>query len=186
MKKILFIASVFIISISTKAQLTKGNWMLGGNGRFAFIKQTLNSSDANGINFQLTPSIGYFLSDKLVGGLKAKLAYDKIVYNGGITSITTFTGFGPFLRYYFLDSESRLNIFAESVYQYLHYSGNGTVSTNANAFIISSGSVYYLNTSIGIEFALNYEFYNNKVALSSSKTLFMSLGFQIHLEKEHN
>lgn len=174
-----------ILCQSVKSQINKNNWMFGGNGRISFQNETLNSSKVKGFNIELFPSAGYFFVDKFSGGVRGKLAFDKVEFNG-ITSKTTIFGIGPFLRYYFLSSENRVNLFAESAYQYLHYSGNSGTSNSANSFTFSAGPVIYFNTSVGIEFTANYELNKNKITATSSKTFFLSIGFQIHLEKEDN
>jgi hypothetical protein len=181
-----FIILISCLGISNaNSQITKNNWMIGGNGRLSFQKETLNSSDAKGFNIQLSPSVGYFFVDNFSGGIRAKIDFDKVEFNGA-KSKTTHVGIGPFLRYYFLSSGNMVNLFAESAYQYSHYSSNIGSSNSANSFTFSAGPVIYLNTSVGVELSINYELYKNKIAATSTKTLFLGIGFQIHLEKDNN
>jgi len=187
MKQITFL-TIFIsaLAFSSNGQITKNNWMVGGSGRVAFQKQTLINSEAKGTNINVLPAAGYFFIDKFAGGLKARLALDRVEFNGGVSKATQL-GIGPFLRYYFLDPDNRVNLFAETAYQYLHFSGNNSAPSDAaNVFTFSVGPVIYFNTSVGIEFTANYELYNNKDAGIDGKTFFLSIGFQIHLEKEKN
>jgi hypothetical protein len=94
----------------------------------------------------------------------------------------TFLGFGPFLRYYFLPVENRINIFGESRYQYsIDFNGH-----NQNNFIFSAGPVIYFNNSVGLEFAVNYDILNSTISNASTKTISFDIGFQIHLEKDKN
>jgi hypothetical protein len=182
MKKILlltiFISTLFFIS---NGQITKNNWLVGGNGRLALQEQTLNSSDVKGFNINLSPNVGYFFIDKLAGGIRTRLAFDKVEFNGGVTK-TTQTGIGPFFRYYFLDQLNIVNLFSETAYQYIHNSGNTGSSSSSNTFTFSAGTAIYFNSSVGIELAANYEIL--KSTNTSAKTFFLALGFQIHLEKE--
>lgn len=186
MKQIVFL-KIFILflAVNSNGQITKKNWIVGGSGRLAFQKQTLNGSEAKGTNISVLPTAGYFFIDKFAGGLKARLAFDRVEFNGGVSKVTQF-GVGPFFRYYFLDPDNRINLFAETAYQYLHFSGNNASSNSANVFTFSAGPVIYFNTSVGIEFTANYELYDNKDAGTNAKTFFLSIGFQIHLEKEKN
>ncbi|MBY0482188.1 MAG: hypothetical protein K2Q21_12585 [Chitinophagaceae bacterium] len=182
-KKIILIITVLFAVNYASSQITKGNWMVGGNGSFSSQKETLNLIDAKGIGIHLSPAAGYFFIDKLAGGLRAKYDYNKVEYYGN-TSNTSQFGFGPFIRYYFLDPEKIINFFTESAYQFSRNSGSNSTSTNSNAFTFSAGPIIYLNSSVGIEFAGSYELNNNKAIKANTKTFFLSIGFQIHLEKE--
>lgn len=172
----------FII-FTSNGQVTKKNWMVGGSGRLESQKETLNSSEVKIFNVALSPSIGYFFIDKFAGGIRFRLAYSKIDFNGGPSKTTVF-GIGPFFRYYFLNPYNRVNVFAESAYQYLRYSSNSGTSNNANVFTFSAGPVIYFNTSVGIEFTANYEISENNDAIIKTNTFFLNIGFQIHLERE--
>jgi hypothetical protein len=187
MKKFILLLLPACISFNiANSQITKNNWLVGGTGRLSFQKETLNSSDVKGFKIDLSPNVGYFFVDKFAGGIRARLAYDKVKFRGGVSK-TTQLGIGPFLRYYFLESGKRVNLFAETAYQYLNNSGNGGITSNsANTFTFSAGPVLYFNTSVGIEFTVNYELYNTKDANTSAKTFFLGIGFQIHLEKDNN
>jgi len=80
----------------------------------------------------------------LAGGLKTGFAYSKIEYLG-VAQNSTNIRFGPFLRYYLLNSEKRVNIFSEASYQYSHISGNSFDSDNENTLRFSAGPVIYFN-----------------------------------------
>ncbi|MET3537843.1 OmpW family outer membrane protein [Chryseobacterium limigenitum] len=84
MKKLLLAGAVALFGLSN-AQMTKGDWVISGSTGFSFNnttqKQTVGSESADGpkvstINF--TPSVGYFVMDKLAVGIDLDL-----------TSITT-------------------------------------------------------------------------------------------------
>jgi len=159
--------------------------MVGGNGRLESQKRTLNYFDAKGFNIDLSPNVGYFFIDKFAGGIRARFASNKVEYSGSVAK-STLVGIGPFLRYYLLPIDNRVNLFAESAYQYLNYSGNSGASNNANIFTFSAGPVIYFNTSVGIEFTVNYELNRNDDANTKANTFFLNIGFQIHLEKENS
>lgn len=182
MKKvsILIIAANFIINNVT-SQITKGNWMVGGNALFASQSQNLGTINAKGINIKLSPNIGYFFIDKFAGGIKTNLSYNKVKYSGAESKTTQFA-FGPFLRYYFLKVENRVNILTEGTYLFSHSNGNNTASESQNAFTFSAGPVIYFNSSVGIEITLNYEHLNG--VGTSANTIYFGIGFQIHLEKD--
>jgi hypothetical protein len=50
-------------------------------------------------------------------------------------------------------------------------------------FNVKAGAVYFLNSSVGLEVALNY--LNQKTTGDiKNRAVFLGIGFQIHLEKE--
>lgn len=186
MKKIkLLLISCSILSITSYSQITKNNWLVGGNGRFSLQKQTLNSSDVKGLNINLSPNIGYFFVDKFAGGIRTMLSYNEVKFNG-VTSRTTQTGLGPFFRYYVLGEENFVNMFSEVSYNYINYSSNTGNSNSTNSFTFAAGPSFFLNSSVAIELTANYELLSSKATNTSAKTFFIAIGFQIHLEKENN
>jgi len=185
MKKITILsAAILLFAFTANSQVTKGNWLVGGNGRFSSQIETLNGVKVNGLRIGLTPNIGYFFIDKFAAGTKFTFNYEKTKYNGGVGKSTQL-GVGPFLRYYFLNASDRINLFAESQYQYLLSSSDGS-HNNENTFTFSAGPVIYFNSSVGLELTANYEIINTEKSLSDAKTFFVSVGFQVHLEKEKN
>ena len=175
---------MLLFANAVNSQITKNNWLVGGNGRFSSQIEDLNGIDVRGLTIGVSPIVGYFFIDKFAGGIRSSLDYNKIKFNGG-TSKSTQIGIGPFLRYYFLNPSNRINILTETSYQYQHLnSNNGSDPEKNNVFTFSAGPVIYFNTSVGIEFLLNYEIFNNKGSTTSAKTFYLNIGFQIHLEKD--
>lgn len=184
MKKIIlfFIATGIFIN-NVNSQITKKNWMVGGSGLFSSQTERLGTLTAKEVYIKLSPNIGYFFIDKFSGGIKADLNYSQVKYSGAESKTTQFA-MGPFLRYYFLNVEKRINLLAEGSYLYSHYSGNNTSSDSQNAFTFSAGPVVYFNSSVGLEMTLNYEHLNGTGI--SANTIYFGIGFQIHLEREKN
>lgn len=171
---------IILFSISN-AQITKGNWMVGGNATFLQQQEKLLGSDIRIMRFSISPNLGYFFVDKLGAGLKPSLDFLKSKTDGNINKSSVF-GIGPFLRYYFLHEDNIVNLLAEIDYQY----SSGSNGYHQNLFLFSAGPVIYFNSSVGLEFTLNYEIIKRKAAVNSAKTFFLGVGFQIHLEKENN
>ncbi|MCZ2299421.1 MAG: hypothetical protein LC134_08095 [Chitinophagales bacterium] len=182
MKKQLIFIILCIYSLTASGQITKGNWMVGGNARFGKQQQQLSGNDISSLMIQVSPNLGYFLADKFAVGLKPSFGYTRINNYGNYISKSTTFSIGPLVRYYFLPVDNRLNILAESSYQYL----SDFKGYSQNTFIFSAGPVIYFNSSVGIEFTLNYESIRASGSTTSTKTLFLGVGFQIHLEKEKN
>ena len=186
MKKISVLAfGILFINLSVNSQITKGNWMLGGNADFS---STINKSEAGQkttvFNIQITPNIGYFIVDRLATGLKVSVGKEGVKATG-TSRYSTYTdaNFGPFLRYYFLPFDQQLNVLAEGVYQYGVIAGDHD-KVFKNTFSISGGPVVYFNPSVGLEFLIGYSTFKYVGFAGSNGTVQVGLGLQVHLEKD--
>jgi hypothetical protein len=179
MRKIfLFIIFINFFSISN-AQITKRNWMVGGNGTISRQQEKLLGSDVRSTMIQLSPNLGYFIIDKFAIGVRPGFNYVNLKTNT-FHSRTTSWAVGPFTRYYFLPAENRTNVFTETAYQYFS-SSNGDYQT---LFLFSGGPVIFFNESVGLEITANYKIFRIHSTETSSKTFFIAIGLQIHLERE--
>lgn len=175
--KTLFLA-ILLFTMTTNAQITKGNWMVGGDGSFSNSKATNSTGiigSSNGVG--ISPNIGYFFTDKLAVGIRASFNYGKT--SGGPSSI----GFGgsPFVRYYFLKPEKLVNVFIDANYGYTLSKTDGREETG-RSYNLKAGPVVYFNSSVGLELTLNY----NKSFSPDDyvyQYFYVGLGFQIHLKK---
>lgn len=182
MKKISLSLSLFCFVLPSNAQITKGNWMVGGNASFSSTKtESQDVSTATRTYLQLQPNIGRFFSDKFAAGLKALIQHQKVKFGSSPEQKQTFYGIGPFVRYYFLPVDQQVNLFSEGNYQ--HYISNPG-SQNSNNYSIAVGTVVYLNNSVGIELSLGYSVTNNNEDKVKNKAILAGLGLQIHLERD--
>jgi len=177
--KLFFIATI-LFTISANSQITKGNWMVGGNASFKSYKsENINTGNIDKNSYvELSPDFGYFFLDKFVVGAKANFGYTG--YEGGANGKSY--SFGPFARYYFLKPEKTVNFFTQVNFGYGEYvnSVNSKYPTRNYGFI--AGSEIFFNSSVGLEMALEYNKANENSTLNNSFYQF-TIGFQIHLEK---
>lgn len=190
MKKISILAlSIVFINFKVNCQITKGNWMIGGNATFASNNVQALGTTNKYTEIQLLPNAGYFFADKLAAGLKSDIGFyiDRNSTLSGSTGRASHYLFGPFARYYFLEQSNRINLFAEANYEYGIYRAGNSVShstTNFYNYTFLAGPVLYFNQSVGIEFTLGY-YHNKAINIDNSKNSFqMGLGLQVHLEKD--
>jgi hypothetical protein len=177
----LFILLTVFLSYNSKAQTTKGNWMLGGKANFTSTKIEGIGETASGATFtnlQAEPNVGYFFADKLAGGISG--VFDRDSYKpGGIGRTVSLTyGFGPYIRYYFLPIEDQLNFFSQGTFMHVF----NQAEPDHNIYSLTAGSVVFLTTNVGLEFSGTYSYYKN--ANQKNNTILVGLGFQIHLERE--
>ena len=189
-KTILVIISTAFIFSNAYSQITKGNWIVGGNANFLFTSYSNGSTDTKSTNITLAPNIGYFFIDKFAGGIRLSFNRNHNKFGQPNNNFNTFTTYsvGPFIRYYFLPVDKQYNIITESSYQF----GNEKIETNNsttsnisnNSFSFSAGPVIYFNSSVGIEFLLNYSSTGNSVNSNRGGSIGIGIGLQIHLKKE--
>ena len=180
MKKLLFLVNFFIfLSQNGHSQINKKNWLMGGAINFSSTSTNyLSLGSGRSTNLHIAPNIGYFFANKFAAGLGVRIEYNKNTLGPNTSSATDYS-LGPFVRYYFLPTENKLNLFATGSYGYtITNPGN----QNANTFSFFAGPVYYLNNSVGLEFSVGYSTTSNSETLYNHSVL-LGIGFQIHLEK---
>ncbi len=184
MNRLFFIALLSFITSAANSQITKKNWMLGGEVSYA---STNYNSENYGIphtayDLQIKPNIGYFFIDKLSTGLKAS-----IEVTGDKSRSQSYTDFniGPFLRYYFLSPEKYVNVITEASYLYGFEKGSTPEKTSKNTFSFSAGPVVYFNNVVGLEMLVSYASYQFSGIKGSNKTIMVGLGLQVHLERDN-
>jgi hypothetical protein len=171
-------------------QITKGNWLVGGNASFAFSNAGPRDNSSKTTDLRLVPNIGYFFMNKFAGGVQLSFNREHIKY-GASNNFSTFKNYsmGPFVRYYFLDVDGQYNILMEGSYQFGNdkvETTNSTSNNSTNIISFSAGPVIYFNSSIGIEFLLNYSSTGTSGYNGRGNSFGIGIGLQIHLEKDKN
>ena len=184
----LFITISLLSFLTTNAQITKGNWMVGGNINFQYNKNeknnndnsqgtTINNSEVGGYTLNIEPNVAFFFKDKFAIG--TSISYINGFTEGNkIHSDGMNLGINPFVRYYFFKSEKTYNIFLEPSYSrfFSKYLGNN------NGFGIKTGFVYFLNSSVAFESIIKYTKISSEQ--NNLNNIYLGFGFQIHLIKE--
>lgn len=185
---ILIVAAIISFTIQANSQITKGNWMVGGNASFS-TNNTSSLQGGDALNFQISPRIGYFLRNNFAMGIQFDYAsQDLSNYTQSIRVglIVKRFSLGPFVRYYFLNPEKQVNVFLEGNYSYGSYESKGyyLISNGRNNnYSLQAGTAIYFNSSVAIEFTLGYYLINDITYGYNNNGLSTGIGFQIHLEK---
>lgn len=194
MKQPLILTSAFFIFTLANGQITKRNWLVGGDANYSSTnyKSTATSNTTQN-NIQISPAIAYFIADKFPIGLKVSIdrTSNKTTGSTGLSRYTTYD-FGPFMRYYFLHADQQFNILIEGSYHFGIERGGGSSTGNnlpitqytENTFSIATGPVLYFNTSVGIEFLLGYSTTKYIGLAGQNNRIQIGLGLQVSLEKE--
>lgn len=173
----LLIAITLLNFATSNAQITKGNWLVGGTGSFysAQLKDDSNNTNSNSIGLEIRPNLGYFVMDKFAIGITPLIAYNKPENGSSVTSY----GIGPYARYYLLKSDKRVNVLTHVGYS---FSGSNNSSSKSTALDFKAGPVVYFNSSVAFEMTINYNI-NNLNSSTTYNILSLGMGLQIHLEK---
>src|SRR3954462_4606306 len=100
------ISMLLLISFASiaLAQTEKGNFLVGGTLTANRSSQSVSFTDITAASFGLSPSISYFVVDRLAAGIIANYSYStsKSVTSGSTSNSQLLSdGFGPTVRYYF-------------------------------------------------------------------------------------
>ena len=183
MKKLSFLFVFIVIITPASAQLTKGNWLVGGSGDFTIFKVLKEKTHY----VQASANIGHFFFDKFAIGVKPSYTYS-FAKSEGSSSFAKSHGFyfGPFARYYFLPVEHPFNILVEGTYQHgIERKGSEYATTNysLNSFSFAGGPVIYFNSAVGLEFLVRYGQTKYTKENYHESRLQFGIGLQVHLEK---
>jgi hypothetical protein len=148
----IFLVATLFFALCANAQIDKGNWMMGGSASFSNFKDVNNGTIiSESTSLYINPNIGYFVIDKLAIGSNVGFLY---FFPKGDVKVSTSYNISPFIRYYFLEKEKPINIFSEAGYGIELNSLSNNVGQRLN---LKAGAVYFLNSSVGLEVALNYK-----------------------------
>lgn len=153
------------------------------------FESTKNENTVNyqSTNFFISPNIGYFIINKLPIGLRVDFRF----YNSKSQNLETHlvnTSISPFLRYYFLPLQRKVNVFIDV--SYIHDKSKWSSDSNPGYFVktrgyyFSGGPSIFLTDQIALEFTLGYKHTKSYDFGDIKETKFNSgLGLQIHLGK---
>ena len=183
MKLKLFIGFLFIHCIAS-AQIKKDQWIIGGNGAFSYLKST----ELKFTSWQLFPSAGYFLADKLAAGLRGGFSSDSYDYDSEKFRISAITA-APFLRYYFLPADQKVNLLSEASFGYSwakhrNFYPQGVHRYHYYNIGFMAGPAIFLNEHTALEVTVGYNYLSRGPVDSTVTQKFqVGLGLQIHIGK---
>ena len=181
-------------AVMASAQITQGNWLVGGN--LFYSKQKSGGRDGANSKFRtidIEANAGYFFVDKLAGGLRLSSSFTKDWYFPPVgapgANHASHHGLGPFLRYYFLKPENIVNLLTDASFTYNlivnDQNGSTQVQERGAGYSFFAGPVIYFNAAVGMELLLGYKKYAvlDKGIDYYSDAVQFKIGFQIHLDK---
>lgn len=186
----------------TQAQFTdRGRFMLGSAVGFATNSSKISRSDQNVISepqntqWNVAPSIGYFLFDQFVLGIGMDYTSSSEKNEGEETTRDNDLLFGPFARYYvpFGDKAFFLQAnfgFGNSTDNLILGGVKQNINTNILAYGAGPGFTIFSNDALGIEALVKYNYARSKFNVdvagvttsTTTKTnqIALSLGMQVY------
>ncbi|OPC23561.1 hypothetical protein BAX95_06700 [Elizabethkingia meningoseptica] len=181
MKKLILSTAILATGLFsvTKAQLQKGNWMVGGN----LVTSSFGLNTGGGYNFTLEPKAAYFIDNNFALGGQVTFGF-----SGTKDGPTTYKySVGPMARYYFNDDqvdsllkhgrffvEGNAGIGGTSTTK----GGNSTTGLNLG---VGPGYAYFISQNVALEALVKYNgdfgFGNN----GTTSNIGFNIGFQIYL-----
>jgi hypothetical protein len=178
----LFLCTLFAFNL--KAQITKKNWLVGGNVGFSSSTTKVGRLSTTANNVLLTGNSGYFVIDKLAIGLQPEINLTFIKALDGAHHTTINSSLGPFLRYYLLPVAKKTNIFIESNYSLGIMKIADLDAIPYHTFSFSAGPEIFLTPSAGILLSVGYAINNfNDNGNYNIKTLQIGAGFEFYFGK---
>ena len=182
--KLLLVIAFLIFTLFANAQITKGNFMIGGNGSFSsnqeYSKNT--NSDLKSIDYNINANVGYFFFNNLATGININYQGKRVKYIDGFDYNDY--SFGPYLRYYFLKSDKNYNVFFEGSYLFQTYD-DMSFKNSSKTYFLSSGATIFFNSSVGVEFFIKYSDTKFEELDNGVRKIQIGIGLQIYLEKEN-
>lgn len=211
MKKLLLAGAIALFGLSN-AQMTKGDWVISGNTGMGFNNTTTTvkvggkSTDGPKVNtFSITPSVGYFVIDKLAVGLDLGYVNTTTKYQGLKSTNSTFSVM-PTATYYFANSSKFVpflgagigyasNKTKYSFYKDINNEGldpllmqDTETTTDGLAWKVKGGVTYMATSSLGINLGISYDQFSNKETVMNTdiktniKTFGVNVGFSYFIK----
>ncbi|TRX16428.1 outer membrane beta-barrel protein [Flavobacterium franklandianum] len=186
--KIFFITTI-LFTLSAHSQITKGNWMVGGNGSFSnkeFYNNSFKNDKLKTSELSINANVGYFIIDKLQAGVRVGYNDSKIKNGISDDGDRYWVKYGAYTRYYFLKPEKLVNIYLDGEYFFGNNAfSSGQYKERQDGYSVSLGPTIFFNSSVAMELGINYSSAKFRVLNDATQNnLQFTIGFQIFLEKE--
>ncbi|WP_426474448.1 OmpW family outer membrane protein [Chryseobacterium balustinum] len=177
MKKLLLVGAIALCGLSN-AQMSKGDWVISGNTGMGFnnvnttFKAEGQSEDGPKVStFSVTPSVGYFVIDKLAVGIDLGFTTATTKYDGEKTTTTSFAVM-PTATYYFANDSKFVPFLGAGVgyasvknkasVDFMGVSESEEVTTDGLAWKVKGGVTYMATQSLGINLGVGFDQFSNK------------------------
>jgi hypothetical protein len=129
-------------------------------------------------------SVGYFFVNKLAVGIRPDITISAAKFNWGNNVQRSF-GFGPFVRYYLLPVDKKVNLFGDASLSYTLNSSNQGSGVYSRSWIYSfgAGAVVFVSPTVGLEGQFSYRQYSFINVEEQTNNLQFKIGLQAYLKR---
>ncbi|WP_373516588.1 hypothetical protein [Pricia sp.] len=193
---LLAVAMVFGAVGISKAQLSKGDIMLGADTGSGLVSTTNDGlfglnfglNDGAGYNVGLSPKVGYFVADNFLIGVSTNLGFTKSPEVNGVSAKSTVYGIQALSRYYLFPGEvgvenllNRGRFFVEANGGISGVNIKDGPSTNGFALGFGPGYAYFITDNVALETTLKYNGLAGGGDTSYQNSIGLNIGIQIFL-----
>lgn len=188
MKPFLLFAFLLLACSSTFSQTYKNQWLVGGSGSFTRQTSTHTYSDRYKYTFiNVSPDAGYFVITNLAVGARLGLDYTSghNTFNDAPDNkyrSTTYSA-APFVRYYFLKANHRINILADATYKWYWYTSKNMYASGKSknkGYAFAAGAAWFISPHAALELTAGYGHTDD---FNSNTDFSLNIGFHQHLGK---
>lgn len=175
MKRIFTICLLAFFTNMASAQISRGQFLLGGNVTYSSKTQEITGGDDyTTTTFSAAPGFGYFFVNKLALGGRFSATTTKVTGGKNERYVAS-----PFLRYYLMNRFSKFNFFVDGSYTTGTYK-SGTIERKLQGYGVMGGPVVFIGSNVGLEFTVSY-LADQMEGGNWFKTVQGGVGLQIHL-----
>lgn len=160
---------IFTLTTLVSAQTEQGKLLISGSTSFSMGGglSKWKSDDAKGdpthsFAFSFSPKAAYFFIDNLALGARFPLSINRSKDNNDNISVSSFAGFAPWVRYYFLSDQIRPfaeGSFGGGIDGYKYKPNDGESSTDNEGVFLSTlggGVSFFLIENIAFDASINW------------------------------
>jgi hypothetical protein len=190
--KSFFVLLCAIYSSNCFSQIEKGKWLIGGSGSFSYAQAAATNRTYKVLTLDFAPAAGYFFFNRFAGGLRPTIGIQTNRSTPDHKNRTTSFTINPFLRYYFLAENRKVNLFADAGYgyffsKYTQFDGVYDETYHSSTLSFKAGPSIFLNEHTALEITLGYN-YSTRGPIDTFKTntIQLGIGLQFHLGKRNS
>lgn len=168
---------LFCLRGTAFGQTEKGYLMVGGN--FGGFTYTSSGQDNKSYNFNINPSLGYYVADRLALGALLSVGVSGVESADGVTTTASNYGLSPFIRYYLGDDE-RDKYFAQGEFNGGGIKQSGQAVTSYIGYGVGLGYNHFFVKAVALEIGLGYDYLHPSTG-HDQNNIGVDLGLQIFL-----
>ena len=186
------LAILLLLSFAAVAQISKGSYLIGGNGGFNRYNYELpNAITVKNTSINLSTNSARFFFDRFAAGVSLSFRYDNYRYDSDSAQVSpsglTDVGFGPFARYYFLNATKKVNLLVDGrtgwKFSKSNVSNGAQFGYYGQYFDIYAGPAFFLSKVVSLELLVGYSRFRSAGPDSKFREFSSRAGLHVHIPR---